>query len=107
MLIRKPDDIISSEVTPESVYINRRQFMTAAGGAAAAVAATGSLRQLLAGARAQDEKPSSYEDITTYNNFYEFGTDKDDPAQNATRFRTRPWTVQVGGLVKKPADYAF
>ncbi len=53
------------------------------------------------------EKPTEYKDATTYNNFYEFGTDKADPAQNAHTLKTRPWTVEVEGLVKKPGKYAI
>ena len=52
-----------------------------------------------------DEKPTPYADVTTYNNFYEFGTDKDEPARNAHTLKTAPWTVRVDGLVGKPADY--
>jgi sulfoxide reductase catalytic subunit YedY len=117
MLIRKPSDIPSSEITSESAYLDRRAFIRAAGGIAAAFAASPALAceappeeasaggLALAGAAGQDDKPTPYEDVTTYNNFYEFGTDKEDPARNATAFRTRPWTVRVEGLVKKPADY--
>src|ERR1043165_4518139 len=107
MLIRKPNDIASSEITPESAYLDRRSFLAAAGLAAAGVAGSGIVSKLLAGApaRAQDEKPNTYEQITTYNNYYEFGTDKEDPAENAKAFRTKPWSVKVDGLVKKPGDY--
>ena len=52
-----------------------------------------------------DEKPNSYDDITGYNNFYEFGTDKEDPARYAGKLKTRPWTVKVEGACGKPADY--
>jgi sulfoxide reductase catalytic subunit YedY len=100
MLIRKPADVPSSEITPESAYVGRREFLALAGSAAAA--------SVLARAGVvvpQEEKPNSYEQITTYNNYYEFGTDKEDPSENAKAFRTRPWTVKVDGLVKKPGDY--
>ena len=108
MLIKKPDDIKSSEITREDDYINRRKFLAAAGVATAGVLASGKMASALMppGGR-QDDKPNTYEEITTYNNYYEFGTDKEDPANNATKFRTRPWTVKVDGLVKKPADYQF
>ena len=119
MLIRKPDDIKSSEITEEKQYVDRRKFIAAAGavGAAAVGAAWagGVLAPGLLGARGQGgaagaaeqegDKINSYEDITSYNNFYEFGTDKEDPKKNAHTLRTRPWTVQVAGLVKKPATY--
>jgi methionine sulfoxide reductase catalytic subunit len=117
MLIKKPDDMKSSEITDEKQYLNRRKFIVAAGAVGAAavgaawaggVLAPGLLRARGhgAGAAAQEEdKVNSYEDITSYNNFYEFGTDKEDPKENAHTLRTHPWTVQVAGLVKKPAMY--
>jgi sulfoxide reductase catalytic subunit YedY len=123
VLIKKPDDIKSSEITDEKHYLNRRKFIAAAGavGVAAVGAAwaggvltPGLLRARPGGARdggegaypAQDgDKVNSYEDITSYNNFYEFGTDKEDPKENAHTLRTVPWTVQVAGLVKRPATY--
>ena len=110
MLIRKPDDVPSSEITPESVYLNRRKFLAGAGAAALAVAASPALAacQAADAADAQEDKPNSWEQITSYNNFYEFGTDKEDPAREAPRLlRTRPWTVTMDGLCRKPARYAF
>ena len=121
MLIRKPDDIASSEITPESVYVDRRRFIAMAGMAAAGLAGAGALTSAAACTRddrptvkisggdvaTQQDKLNTYEQITTYNNYYEFGTDKEDPSENATKFRTRPWTVKVDGLVKNPGDYAF
>jgi methionine sulfoxide reductase catalytic subunit len=121
MLIKKPDDIRSSEITDEKHYVDRRKFIVAAGavgiagvGAAWAggVLTPGLLRarprgrgEDAAGAGQGEDKINSYEDITSYNNYYEFGTDKEDPKANAHTLRTRPWTVQVTGLVKKPATY--
>jgi hypothetical protein len=122
MLIRKPDDVASSEITGEGQYLNRRKFMVAAGTIGAACAggllapgllqACGGEAEQGGGDAAryptqQGDKLNSYEDITSYNNFYEFGTDKTDPKENAHTLRTRPWTVQVAGLVKKPATYHF
>jgi methionine sulfoxide reductase catalytic subunit len=80
------------------VYVNRRQFLSAMG-----IGAAG----LVTGARAiQDDKPNTYEEITTYNNFYEFGPDKDSPAEYAPKFlKPRPWTVSVEGMCKKPGKY--
>jgi methionine sulfoxide reductase catalytic subunit len=105
MLIRRPDDIPSSEITPESTYVNRRQFMGAAGALAlagiAAPAVLGAARPAARG-DAQDDKLTPEEDATSYNNFYEFGTGKDDPKRNAGTLRPRPWSVQVDGLVKAP-----
>ena len=109
MLIRKPE-IPSSEITPEATYLNRRQFFGAAAGALAASALPTSLAACTTDAAeaAQRDEPNSYEDITSYNNFYEFGTDKTDPARLASRtLRTRPWTVEIGGLCDRPGRYAF
>lgn len=103
MLIRRPDDIPSSEITPESVYQNRRQFMGTAGALALGTALTPSALQALAATGGvQEDKVTPEEDATTYNNFYEFGTGKEDPAENAKGFKTTPWTVTVEGLVKNP-----
>ena len=115
MLIRRAPDLRSSEITPEPLYWNRRDWI-----AAAAVAGFGAAMPRAARALTQgkgpvatglpfglqpDDKPTPWEDVTGYNNFYEFGTAKDDPAANAQDFKPRPWTVKVDGLVKKPADY--
>jgi sulfoxide reductase catalytic subunit YedY len=119
MIIKRPDDIPSSEITPEGVYVNRRQFLARAGLIGASVASAASLleackrsgREYSAGGEVgsgeQQEKLTSYEDITTYNNFYEFGMDKSDPAEYSGDFKPKPWTVRVEGLVKKAADYDF
>jgi sulfoxide reductase catalytic subunit YedY len=102
MLIRKPDDIPSSEITPESVYLNRRSFI------ATAAAAMGLAACTEAEADTAQDKLNTYEEITRYNNFYEFGVDKEDPARLAPRLlRTRPWTVSIEGLCRKPGRYAF
>jgi methionine sulfoxide reductase catalytic subunit len=106
MLIKKPDDIKPSEITSEDHYLNRRKFLAVAGVAAAGVVGSGRLASAFASSQ-QEDKPNTYEEITGYNNYYEFGTDKEDPAANAKNFRTKPWTVKVDGLVKKPADYQF
>src|SRR3954469_24864588 len=105
MLIKRPDDIKSSEITPEGLYVNRRKFLALAGVATAGVVGSGRIASAFAAAPSQEEKPNTWEEITTYNNYYEFGTGKDEPAQNAGSFKTKPWTVKVDGLVKKPADY--
>jgi len=108
MLIRKPDDIPSSEITPESMYVNRRNFIStvAAGAAAALVPGTAAACQAGGPGREQEE-PNSYDDITTYNNFYEFGLNKDDPSKHAGSLVTHPWTVKIDGHVAKPATYAL
>jgi sulfoxide reductase catalytic subunit YedY len=125
MLIRKPSDIPSSAITPKDRYMNRRRFLggAAAGGvaAAAAIAGLNRLGELIApSVRAfadtklqtvksplttTGEQLTSLEDITHYNNYYEFGVQKDMPAKNAGVLPTRPWTVQVDGLVKKPKTF--
>ena len=104
MLIRRDPDIRSSEITPESLYFGRREVIAAASAAAAGMAVPRALRAAVPARRA-DDKPNSYEDITHYNNFSEFGTDKEDPARNAGSLRTRPWKVEVAGLVAKPGSY--
>ena len=120
MIIRRPPDIPSSEITPQDVYVNRRRFIKAAamGAAGLAVGPTAIHAARADGERAQEiparfrdmkselgEDMNSYEDVTTYNNFYEFGTDKSDPARNSGSFEPRPWTVTIGGHVGKPGDY--
>ena len=111
MLIRKAPDIHSSEITPESAYLSRRDFIAAAGVAAGSIALPGllSARGLpVSGLRSPvpaDDKPNSLDDITGYNNYYEFGTSKDDPSHNAGAFRTRPWSVEIAGEVAHPATY--
>ncbi|MBD0319484.1 MAG: protein-methionine-sulfoxide reductase catalytic subunit MsrP, partial [Gemmatimonadetes bacterium] len=93
--------------TPESVYLNRRSFLGAAAAAIATVAAPASLVACADADGAQD-KLNSYEEITRYNNFYEFGLDKEDPSRLAPRLlKTRPWTVAIDGLCRKPGRYAF
>jgi len=117
MIIRRPPDIPSSEITPESVYFNRRKFVAAAALGAAGLAAPSALRAFDASdaqeiperfqnMRSEQNEPlNSYRDVTTYNNFYEFGTAKGDPADNAGDFKPRPWTISVTGEVNKPGDY--
>jgi methionine sulfoxide reductase catalytic subunit len=110
MLIKKPDDLRASEITPENLYYDRREFLRAAGLLGIAAATFGRVEP--ANAATQDgqqlkDELTPYEDVTTYNNFYEFGTDKSDPAENAKGFKTKPWTVKVEGLVSKPASYSI
>ena len=106
MLIRKPSDIPSTEITPEREYLNRREFMSRTGlllggSLVANLTPLGMLPRL----GNEEDELTPYEDVTTYNNFYEFGTGKDDPARNAQDFQTRPWTVTVEGEVGKPGVY--
>ena len=117
MLVRRADEIRSSEITPEKLYNNRRQFLKYAGSAIGASALVSLLPGHLQAAPQQaalrpskydtSEKINSYADVTTYNNYYEFGTDKADPARNSRAFATTPWTVEVTGMVQKPAKYAL
>jgi len=90
------------DVTPEAFFLNRRQVM---GGALAGIGLVGMGRA--ASAAPEGLEPNSYEEITSYNNYYEFGTGKDDPGKYADRLTTQPWTVQIEGMVDKPGAYAF
>ncbi|HEX9727733.1 MAG TPA: protein-methionine-sulfoxide reductase catalytic subunit MsrP [Gemmatimonadales bacterium] len=112
MLIRRAPDIATSAITDESLYWNRREFMRAAGGVAAGVAFPGLAAARGRGSRAAaaegppgEDELTPYEDVTTYNNFYEFGTGKDDPAKNGGTLRPRPWSVVVEGEVHKPGTW--
>jgi len=91
-----------SDITPRADYMNRRQLMAAAGAAAlGAIAHPG----LAANAYSVDETPNTLREITAYNNFYEFGTGKDDPAKYASALTTDPWAVEIDGLVDRPGSY--
>ena len=109
MLVRAAPDFRSSEITPQRVYLNRRAFLAGVGGTTLSGAMAGIASAApLAGAPSAlstAAEPTDYEDVTTYNNFYEFGTGKSDPAQHAHSLTTSPWTVAVDGLVAKPAEY--
>lgn len=111
MLIRKPDDIPSSEITPERDYVNRRSFLKLAGGvgaiAAGSVLAPRVLQSALVEPGPPDDKLNTWDQITSYNNYYEFGTDKSDPKANAQQFKTSPWSIEVTGKCKKPGHYDF
>ena len=105
MLITRPPDIPSAEITDERVYTGRREFLRAAGLGFAAAGGLLPLPRLGRASVGDDDKLTPYEDVTGYNNYYEFGTDKDDPSRNATAFRTRPWKVQIAGEMSRPAVY--
>lgn len=130
MLIKHPSDVRPSEITPQSVFRDRRRFMRdTAGIATAAMFGAGGLSLLgpraaralatdpdAKGAKLQDvvesaygadEELTPYSDVTSYNNFYEFGTDKRDPARHGGDFTPRPWTVQVLGECGKPGEYSY
>jgi methionine sulfoxide reductase catalytic subunit len=120
MLIKKAEDIRSSEITPKSLYLNRRKFLAGAALAGAAAATGLGLREIispsatvLAGNKIDGIKKSPlsttetvtpYKDVTNYNNYYEFSTEKDEPAKLAQKFRTRPWKVKIDGLVDKKQE---
>lgn len=113
MLIGKPNSIKGSEITPEHIYLRRREFIAGAvaAGLIPALPAPGFAAAKLQPLDAKkskystDEKLTPYEDVTTYNNFYEFGTKKSDPAQNAHTLTTKPWSIKIDGLVNKPGTY--
>ncbi len=103
MLIRRGSEIIpSSEITPYETYLDRRRFLKAAAAGAAGVLAA---CEPANGQQESQEELTPYEHVTGYNNFYEFGTGKEDPARRAGSLRTRPWSVAVEGLVDKPGVY--
>jgi methionine sulfoxide reductase catalytic subunit len=115
MRTARPNDMPSSEITPESVYLGRRRFLRlGAAGALGAVVAPAALGACTpdadAGdaADAADDELTPFADVTSYNNFYEFGTDKGDPARLAPRLlRTTPWSVSIEGHCAKPGTYAY
>lgn len=121
MLIKRASNILPSELTDEKVYLQRRQFLKKAGiVTAAGLVSSSALGQITSmeasGKQLQGVKPSnfstnqaanSWQEITTYNNYYEFGTGKQDPYENAGNFMPLPWSVKVTGECDKPGDYAY
>lgn len=111
MTYRFKTDLNWSDVTPKSLFMNRRAFIGGVAGAAlAGPAMTGPALGKIAArpsAYSTDAEPNSFEEITNYNNFYEFGYGKEDPAAYAGGFVTEPWSVKIDGLVDKPGDYAL
>jgi sulfoxide reductase catalytic subunit YedY len=117
MLIRKPGDIRPSEITSKDNYLNRRHFLAAAGAAGASLlaGATGAaelppepgakLSGIARSPFSTDETPNTYEEITTYNNFYEFGTGKPDPSRHSHTLRPRPWSLTVSGHAGKTGTF--
>ena len=117
VITKKPSDIQASEITPKSVYMNRRKFMQRSV-ASSLLLSVDALQPLFAGISSgrkwpslnksgfsTDETLNSFEDITTYNNFYEFGSGKKDPHKNATEFNPRPWSITVEGECNKKGTY--
>lgn len=113
MLIRYKSDIATSEITDQRLYLDRRRFLAlGAVGAAAMMLPVGRAEaeplDYAKGTVTLDEKLTPLEAVTTYNNYYEFGTDKEDPAKTAPgRLKTKPWTVSVEGECAKPARVAY
>jgi len=108
MFRRRAPVISPSEITPERVWLNRRALMAGALASMPVLAsAPAQARSLdhLPGPFRTDEKQTAFEDITAYNNFYEFGTGKGDPAARSQHFRPEPWTLEVDGLVAKPQTF--
>ena len=99
MAYRWKNTLTRDDATPEAVFMNRRQIIAGLSGAA--------LVGLPDIARAQALEPNSWEDITSYNNYYEFGTRKEDPARNAHMLTTSPWKVRIDGMVDRPGNYDF
>ncbi len=121
MLIKRAADIASSEITDKKLYLNRRQFIGATAAATAAIAAGvlgdealvqaatpaahgRKLENVKKSPLSTDEKPNKWEDITTYNNYYEFGIDKDSPSMLARNYKTEPWTVAIDGECAKKGN---
>ncbi len=99
MAHRWTNDLTRAEITPKATYLNRRQILAGTVG----LGAIG----LAGAARADELEPNTLQEITTYNNFYEFGTGKGDPAANAHKLVTDPWSIKVDGMVDNPGDYAL
>src|SRR5438128_4098313 len=130
MLIRKAPDLRFSDITPKSLYVGRREFLQTAAGAAVGVAAAAAASPFVANAAAAPQKEgighgaklanvkksplsttgetlTSWDDITSYNNFYEYGPYKEDPKEQAWRLKPRPWTITVEGYAAKKGTFGF
>jgi sulfoxide reductase catalytic subunit YedY len=115
MLLKKTADIPASEITPKQTYVRRREFLASTGAAIAALATAGLDAAFAAGDKLTVTKrtvtttdpPTSYEVITTYNNFYELGSNKSEPARNGKVFKPKPWSVAVEGACGKPGVYTL
>jgi methionine sulfoxide reductase catalytic subunit len=116
MLIKKAADIPSSEITPQRLYLSRRQLLASTGALVAGAAApfvrvtTALAAQPLTIAKrlsTTSDPQTPWQTVTSFNNFYEFGTDKGDPVRHSGRFRAKPWTVAVEGLCAKPGAYTL
>ncbi|MFC3613837.1 protein-methionine-sulfoxide reductase catalytic subunit MsrP [Lutimaribacter marinistellae] len=99
MAHRWKNDLTRDNATPEALFLNRRKVLAGMAGMSLAGIANPAVADTL--------EPNTWEEITSYNNFYEFGTGKGDPAANAHRLKTEPWTIKIDGLVDRPGDYGF
>ena len=102
---RWKNDLKWSQVTPRAAYLNRRQLIASAGAMALAGPVAAASIATVPSTYSTDMEPNSFEDITTYNNFYEFGTGKGDPAKYAHALTVDPWAVKIDGLVERPGTY--
>ena len=100
MAYRWSNDLTRADITPEAVFMNRRQVMAGLSGIGLAAMAGPALAQ-------EELEPNTWEEVTTYCNFYEFGTGKGDPAQYAHRMTTKPWAVTIDGMVDRPGEYGL
>jgi sulfoxide reductase catalytic subunit YedY len=115
MVMKKTEDVSPSEITPKETYLRRREFLASTGAAIAALATGGLGASLTAADKLAVTKkivtttdpPTPYKTVTTYNNFYEFGSNKDDPARNASGFKPKPWSVAVEGACGRPGVYTL
>lgn len=109
MANRWKNDLKWSDVTPKADFLNRRQIMAGAGAVALGTIASPAMAKLktVPSKYSTSDDPNSLEDITSYNNFYEFGWGKGDPAKYAGDLTTKPWSVKIDGMVDKPGDYSF
>ncbi|MEZ5451988.1 MAG: protein-methionine-sulfoxide reductase catalytic subunit MsrP [Thiothrix sp.] len=107
MLIKRPHNLTENEVTDYALYQRRREFLKTLGGVALLSASGLPLAAQAKSAFSTDEEQTPYKDVTTYNNFYEFGTDKRDPAEYAGSLVTSPWNVTVDGECEKPGTFAL
>ena len=115
--VKRGNEVLSSEITPQAVYLDRRRFLRLGAGSAVAAAALSTgfwdksawagakLPNVIKGPYNAKDELTPYESVTTYNNFYEFGTDKEDPSRLAGSLKPRPWKVVVDGEVAKPGTF--
>lgn len=109
-MYRFKTDLKYSDITPRTDFMNRRQVIAGAGGLMVAGSIGGTAQAKMTGVKSAystDEKVTKFKDVTTYNNFYEFGTSKGDASRYAHKLTTDPWSIEIGGLVNKPGSYSI